>query len=417
MAGLNLAGVAWRNLWRNKRRTLITLGAIAFGCFLAVMFTAMQDRSFADMIDLSARLGGGHVVVQHPDYLDAPALSRTVSHTDRVRAQATSDPLVHRAVDRIQGQAMLSTASNNVGVFFVAYDPAAEDDTTLSFLDGRIEGELLTPDSADHAIVLGEHLARNLDAKLGSKVVYTLMDRHGELVAGLGRVSGILQTGAPSMDRALVMLPIDQVREVLSYEPHEATQVAVFINDSRRSDRVAGTLSAALPADGPAALPWHVVQPELFGFIAMKVGGARFMELVIMILVAASIFNTLFVSVMERMREFGIMRAIGYTPGQIFGLVMWESMWLALVGLITAAAITSLPYYYLATHGIDISGQLGEEGIEVAGVGMSTVLNVGIFPENVALIAAFAVAATLLSGLYPAYKAGRVTPVDTIRLV
>jgi ABC-type lipoprotein release transport system permease subunit len=407
--------IAWRNLWRNTRRTLLTLSAIAFGTFLAVMYTALQDRSYADMIDLAARLGGGHVAIQHPEYLQTPTLTRTVNGTDAIRALALSDPRVSKAVDRITGEAMLTTASRSAGAMFVAFDPALEDDHTLSFLGGAVEGDPLSQTSPKSAL-LGRKLAEHLHVSLGEKVVYTLIDRSGPIVSGMARVGGLVSTGAPSVDGGLMLLPIATVRTVLGYGPNEATEVAVFLHDGRSSGAVARSLAAALPP-GPVALTWNQVMPDLSGFIAMKVGGARFMELIILVLVSASIFNTLFVSVMERMREFGIMMAIGWERGQIFALVMWESLWLALVGLVAAAVVTAGPYFYLHAHGVDISGALGKDTLEIAGVGIAPILHVGIFPQNAALIVSFAIAATLLSGLYPAWRAGRVVPVETIKLV
>jgi len=109
----HLASMAWRNLWRNRRRTLLTLVSIAFGGFLAVIFTAMQDRSFADFIDTAARLAGGHVTLQHPEYLDTPTLNLTVSHTEELREVALRLDDVERAVPRITGQVMLATARNS----------------------------------------------------------------------------------------------------------------------------------------------------------------------------------------------------------------------------------------------------------------------------------------------------------------
>lgn len=423
MTLVRLSALGWRNLWRNRRRTLLTLSAIAFGTFLAVMFTALQDRSFADMIDVAARLGGGHVVVQHPDYLETPTLTRTVTHTDQIRALAESTPGVAKAVDRITGQAMLSTASHNAGVMFVAYDPQREDAQTLSFLEGVLEGSLGGADDGARTskqVVLGRRLAANLGVVLGDKVVYTLMDKSGEIVAGMGRVGGIIGTGAPSVDGALMLVPIDTMRDVLGYAPDEATTVGVFVRDARSSARVARAMAPGLDGiahGGAVALTWDEAQPDLSGFIAMKVGGARFMELVVMVLVAAGIFNTLFMSVMERLREFGILAALGCSRGRLFGLVMLESGWLAVVGLVTAAVVTWGPYTYLSRVGIDISGAMGDDALEVAGVGMAPILRVGIFPENVAIIAAFAVGSTLLAGVYPAWRASRVAPVEAIQMV
>jgi ABC-type lipoprotein release transport system permease subunit len=214
----------------------------------------------------------------------------------------------------------------------------------------------------------------------------------------------------------MALFPLNAVRRQLGYEPDEVNQVAVFITDSRRSAKIAAAVLAGL-GDEATAVAWHESQPGLAAFIALKVGGARFMELLIALLVAAGIFNTLFMSVTERMREFGIMMAIGFTPLDVFLMVMIESLWLGLVGLVAAAAITAGPYFYLASTGIDYSAIIGDTGTEIAGVGFSPVLKVGIFPENVILIAVAALLATLLAGIYPAVRAGRVVPVETIRLV
>jgi ABC-type lipoprotein release transport system permease subunit len=405
------AALAWRNLWRNPRRTWLTLSAIVFGTFLSVMFTAMQDRSFADMIDLAARLGGGHVLLQHPAYRDEPTLSHRVGGVSALRARAEADPRVVRTVARVTGQLMVQTPTNQLGAGFVAFEPSEEDDSTLSFLRG-VEGTL---QAGPHDIVLGRRLASNLKVGLGGKVVYTFVGVDGEIVSGLGRVSGVVETGAPSVDGGLVLLPLAAVREVGGFGPDEATTVGVYLRDSRRSGDVVDALGPGLPA-GVAALGWSEAQPDLSGFIAMKVGGARFMEAVLMILVAAGIFNTLFMSVMERSREFGVLAAIGCSRGRLFAMVMWESLWLGLLGLAGAALVTAGPYWYLSTHGIDLSARLGAAPMEVAGVGMPSVLKIGIFPENLALVAAFALGATLTAGLWPAWQASRVPPVEAIRL-
>jgi ABC-type lipoprotein release transport system permease subunit len=408
--------MAWRNLWRRRRRTLITISSIAFGTFLAVIFTSLQDRNFADMIDLAARMIGGHVTLQHPEYQDKPTLSRSVRDTDRLTSLAMEDEEVVKVVTRIMGFAMLSTASANYGGGFIAFDPEAEDENTLSIIEGLVEGEIFAS-SRDRGIILGKRLAKNLGTEMGRKVVYTLTDKNGEIVSGLARVSGIVRTGAPSLDAGLCLLPIDSIRQVLGYAPDEALQVAVFIDDQRKSGEVARRLKERVDPQQVAALTWDQIQPDLAGFIAMKVGGAIFMEVLIAIIIAAGIFNTLFVSVMERLREFGIMMAIGFSPGSLFRLVMLESLWLGLVGLAAGAALTVGPYLYLNKTGLDLTAMIGGDGAEVAGVAVSPIMRVGIFPEHAVLIAAAVFIATMLSGLYPAWRAGRVVPVETIKIV
>ncbi len=415
MTGPKLAVVAWRNLWRQKRRTLLTLSSIVFGGFLAILFTALQDRSFADFIDTAARSDSAYGAVQHPKYLDTPTCTRKVQGTGGLGALASQDKDVARAVDRITGQVMLATASDSFGAFFMAYDPKLEDNTTLSLGESLIEGTMYKT-SRDNGIILGKKLAQNLGVKLGSKVVYTMIDKRGEIVTGTRRLSGVISTGAPSLDAGLCLLPIDTVRDILGYAPDESTYVAVFLSDSRRSREVALRLGNAVGSH-IAALTWDEVQPELASFIAMKVGGARFMEIIIAILVAAGIFNTLFVSVMERMREFGIMMAIGYSPTQLFGMVMLESLWLGVVGIVAGVIVIIGPYLYLAHTGVDVSAMTGGAATEVAGVGFDPTLRVGIFPDHLLIIVIAIVLATLAAGVYPAWRAGNVAPVESIRLV
>ena len=355
------------------------------------------------------------MTIQHPEYLDSPTVTRSVQGTDRLKRLAADDERVIRVVERITGFNMLSTARENVGAGFIAVSPEQEDEETLSLLEAIVEGEFFSS-STDGGIILGERLASNLDVELGSKLVYTLTDKEGEIVSALARVSGIVRTGSPSVDASICLLPIDTVREVIGFAPDEAIQIAAFVDDQRASDAVVADLAAEAPED-VAVLAWHELQPDLAVFIAMKVGGAKVMMLVLAALVAAGIFNTLFVSVMERLREFGIMLAVGFSPGQLFRLIMLESAWLAVIGLAASAAVTVGPYLYLASTGIDISGMIPADQVEVAGVGMSTVLRVGIYGENVALIGVSALVAILLSGVYPAWRAGQADPVETIRLV
>jgi ABC-type lipoprotein release transport system permease subunit len=415
MKGPGLAVMAWRNLWRNRRRTIVTALSIAFGIMLAVLFTGLGDLNYTNMINLAARLGTGHVTIQHPGYQDAPSLKRTVTGVSALQKTVLGERNVLRAVPRITGQTMLATAGQSYGAYFMAIDPAAEDRSTLSLLEAIKEGKMFES-AGSRGIVVGRRLADNLNLKLGRKVVYTMTDKEGEIVSGLARVTGILETGAPSIDGTFCMLPIGTLREALGYGPDEATHVAIFISDQRKSYEVAARVRAAV-GGRVAVLTWHDTQPEISGFVSMKVGGMRFLELVILFLVAAGILNTLLVSVLERMREFGIMMALGFSPGRLFGLVMWESLWLGLVGVVTSVLLTAGPYYTMNTRGLDFSAMLGSTGGNVAGVVLDPILRCAIYPENAAAIVIIVLLATLLSGVYPAWKAGRVVPVESIKLV
>jgi ABC-type lipoprotein release transport system permease subunit len=409
-----LAAMAWRNLWRQRRRTLLTLSSIAFGTMCAVLFTGIADANWSEMIDLAARTGAGHVTLENPDYFDAPTAAHALARGERLRALALRDPGVERAAIRIRGQLMLSTAGHSDGAAFVAFDPDAEDARTLAVLAAPLQGRW-PASSGESGIVLGARLAEHLGARLGRKVVYTLTDRHGELVQEAARVTGIVRSGVPQLDAGLCLLALDRMRRTLRYDPGEATQLALFLRDQSDADRVAARLARAL---GPqvAVLPWQREQPDLAGFIAMKVAAMRILEGLILVLVAAGIFNTLFVSVMERLREFGILAALGFGASQLFALVLLESLWIGLLGLAAGALVTAGPYAWLALRGFDYGAALGVAGSEVAGVTIPTLLTARIAAGDLAWIAAAVLGATALSGLYPAWRAGRVEVVRAIRL-
>ncbi len=412
---MNLPSTAWRNLWRQRRRTLITSSSIAFGILLATIMTGIGDATWAEMIDLAARMGVGHVAIQHSEYLDTPTLSRTVSDASALRELALQDPDVERVVSRITGAVMLASARKSTGAGFIAFDPSVEDESTLSLLESVVEGTFFSA-AGRPGIVIGVDLAESLGGGVGRRVILTFTDKNGEIVQEAVRVTGLLRTGSRTADSGLALLPLAMLQDTLGYEPDETLQVAVFVNDQRRSDAVAARLSAQLGSE-VSALAWQEINPELAGFIAMKVGGAIVMEILVLILIGAGIFNTVFMSVMERLREFGVLLAIGFTPVRLFGLVMFESLWLALVGVTAGVVLTIGPYLYLSRVGLNVTAMFGGNSPEIAGVTMSGLMYAKIYPENALLILATAIVATLLAGVYPAWRAGRVDPVESIRLV
>ncbi len=400
-----LPSLAWRNIWRNSRRTLITLAGIAFGVTLAVIYNAIGDASYSDMIDHAARLGNGHVVLQHPDFIEQPTLAKTVIVDSALEDRLHRDPRVVGVVRRISGAVMVATAHNSTGAAFIAVDPQ-ENNRTFALARNIVEGEMFkTPQ--DKGIILGKDLAETLGASLGNKIVYTLTDKHGEVVSALARLSGIIETGAPTVDGGLVLLPLKTLADRLDYAPNEVTQVAVFLHDNRQS--------ASLARDF-GALTWYEVQPELASFIALKRSGSVVMQVIIMLMLAAGIFNTLLMSVLERQREFGVMMALGFSAPQIFGLVVWECVWVALSGLVAAALLCAGPYAYLHAHGID-STKIIAKGSEVSGVAFDPIMRVSIYSNHLLEVGLAVVIATLLAGLYPAWRAGRAQPAEVIRIV
>jgi len=405
--------MAWRNLWRRKRRTLITASSIAFGVLLAVTFTGTGDYAYTNMINASADMGMGHVTVEPHGYNQAPALDKRLQGAERLRRELSGMQGVSEAYTRIMGQAMFASASKNVGGVFLAIDPEVESGTHNLLIRSLVDGELFT-DTGGRGVVIGAGLAEKLKLRLGKKLVYTTTDIDGEIVSEIARVSGIFKTGVSEVDGAMVLLPLDRLRVTLKYAAEDASFVAVIIKDQRRARAMAEVIADRFGSERREVLPWQKTQPELAGVVAMDRSGNYISQLLVGLLIAAGILNTLLMSVLERTREFGVMMAVGMSPGSLFRLVVVESFWLALLGLALGVLLTTPWFLYLANTGIDFSGALGQD-YSAGGVLVDPVLKIRLYRESVVAILSGVFLLTLLSGLYPAWHAGRVPPVESLK--
>jgi len=191
---MNLTVLAWKNLWRNRRRTLITAFSIAFGVLLAATFTGMGDYSYTNMINAGASMGKGHITVEAPGYNVSPSLQKYLVNSAKTRLQVLGVPGVEKVLTRISGHALLASARKSVAGFFIAIDPTQETASTSLLLSAINKGQLFST-SQGRGIVIGSRLANNLHLHLGNKLVYTTTDVRGEMVSSIARVSGFFTYG------------------------------------------------------------------------------------------------------------------------------------------------------------------------------------------------------------------------------
>ena len=408
---LNL--LAWRNLWRHKRRTLITASSIAFGVLLSVTFTGAGDYFYTRMIDAGAKMGMGHITVAARDYNRAPSSQKRLQSANQHQATLRELPEVSSVIARIQGQAMFASARKSVGGTFIAIDPAQETASNNLFIQCLVEGKMLETVS-DKGIVMGVDLARKLQLSLGKKVVYTTTDVNGDIVSAIARVSGLFRTGVSEVDGGLALLPLQSVQTVLGYESDEVSFIAVNLHDQRASHVLRDSLQQQAAFQDMEVLNWQQTQPDLAGMIAVDKSANKISQLLIALLISAGIINTMLMSVLERIREFGVMMALGMSPRHLFGLVMLESFWLAVTGLIIGIIITIPWYWYMSETGLDLTSAYGDD-FSFGGVLLDTVFKIRLFKESVVgiLIGLFSLA--LIAGAYPAWRASRIPPVEGLK--
>ena len=410
---MKLNTLAWRNLWRHKRRTLITASSIAFGVLLAVTFTGAGDYFHTRMIDAGANMGMGHITIAAQDYNRAPSSQKPIKGSNTLQALIADLPEVTSVVARIQGQAMFASARKSVGGTFIAIDPSQESANNNLFIGSLIEGAMLRQ-TAGRGIVMCVDLVRKLKLKKKKKVVYTTTDINGDIVSAVARVSGIFRTGVAEVDGGMALLPIQSVQKVLGYASDEVSLLAISLGDQRLSHALRDKMQGQPEFEHVEVLNWQQTQPDLAGMIAVDKSANRISQLMISLLIAAGILNTMLMSVLERSREFGVMMALGMSPRGLFSLVILESFWLAVVGLIIGIIITIPWYLHMAETGIDLTSAYGDD-FSFGGVLLDTVFKIRLFKESIIVILIGLFGLALLSGVYPAWRAGRIPPVESLK--
>jgi len=410
---MKLGKIAWRNLWRRKRRTLITGISIGFGVMLAVTFTGTGDYGYTNMINTSAIMGLGHVTIEPHGYNQTPSLDKRLRKTGQIRKRVLAMPGVYDAIVRITGQAMFASASKTIGGMFMGIDPAQESPEQNLLIRSLVQGEVFSGKDS-RGVVVGSKIAEKLNLRIGKKLVYTTTDVNGEIVSEIARVTGIFTTGVNEVDGGMVLLPINSVRTTLHYDAQDATLLAVIINDQRYAERMRDKISLAEGDPQIEVLSWQQTQTEMAGIITMDRSGNYISQFLIGLLIAAGILNTLLMSVLERTREFGVMMAVGMSPRTLFMLVVVESLWLAIIGIVIGIIITAPWYAYLYYVGLDFSGAIGED-YSAGGILVDPLIRIRLYKESIIAILSGVFSLTLLAGLYPAWRAGRIPPVESLK--
>jgi putative ABC transport system permease protein len=386
--GAGIGRIAWRNLWRNPRRTWLTAGGIAFAVWLLVVARSMQDGTFEIMVDNGARLLLGHVQIQHPHYQDDPRVEYTLHDSGRLRAMAEATAGVTIATERAQGFALVSSGERSFGGQVIGVD--AEREALWSSLPASItSGRYLS--GARGEAVIGAVLARNLGAGVGSELVLLGTAREGGVAAAVAEVVGVVTTGHPELDRA--------------------HSVVLLAESVAASEVVAARLNGEA-GDDWRALDWRGLMPEAVQTIDVKEVGTLLMFSLIAIIVTFSVVNTFMMTVFERTPEFGMLMAIGMRPRLIMGQLSLEALLLALVGTLLGLALSGVLLSALATWGLPLPAEATE------------LLNRYNMPERMyprfnagaALAAALImVLGTQLAALVPAARIRRMRPVLALR--
>ena len=403
--------LAWRNIWRHPRRTLLTLAAIAFAAAILVFMVTLQLSSYDTMIDYTLRVYHGHLQVQPEGYLDKPQMRNTIPDARTLGSRLRKLTGLGAVSVRAMGFALASSEARTYGVQVIGVE--TEYEGKVSTMPGLVKkGRFLSSDDALEAVI-GHVLARNLKLNVGEELTLLGTGRDGSVAATVVPVVGIFESGSAELDRHLAQLPLGTFQDVFSMGDH-AHAIVVLGDHLKQLDALMSIVRAGLPAENSlVVLSWEALIPGLKQAIQMDWASGWFLYLSLIIIVTFSIMNTFLMSVLERTREFGIMLALGARPGRIGALVMLESIWLTLIGLVVGVAIGTAVVVYFHIHGFSYPGM--EE--LAAYYNLPAVIKLTLSPLSLTLGPALIFFVTIAAALYPAFRIRLLKPVDAMRAV
>ncbi len=399
--------LAWRNLLRNKRRTFIAGTAIGIGLAALIFYDAMMIGMENNMISTSTSSFMGEAQIHAEEFLETQDVELTIRGLDGVVEKLESEGIVEAFTLRAMAFSMLSSAGNVSAVELFGVVPETE--AKLSKIDDAIiEGEFFSGDSK-RDIVIGSKLAELLEVQIGDRVVATVAQANtGELSQELFRVSGIYHFGDRALDAALAFVRLPVAQEMLAIEG-DVHEISIKFKDIQYSRIDTLAFWDKFSTGGNEAKSWVKLFPQLEAVFEMSQMAKGIVGMILFAIVALGIINTLFMSLHERMFEFGVIKAIGTRPFKIAQLIVFEAAFLSIISVVIGSIISIAVNSYIAHIGIDY------RGMEFLGTTVQELIYPVIKLEHYIIYPIWVFILTSLVGIYPAVHAARLKPAEAMR--
>lgn len=406
--------MAWRNIWRNPRRSILTMTAIAFACLLLVFMLSFQFGSYDTMINSAVKIHTGHLQVQAEGYQDKRSMRLVVPDPNAIGSILDETSGIEAYTFRANAFSLVSSKERTYGIMVIGVDPIRE--ANVSTLKKVIrQGSYLSAEDMDQALV-GELLAKNLQVSLGDELVVLGQGRDGSVAATVVQVKGIYNSGMDEFDRSSIHIPLKHFQDVYDMRGsvHEVVALGTSLGKIPAIKRaVAGAVEDQDPKHNLVVLDWMDLMPGLVEGIQLDLVSGLILYVILIVVVAFSILNTFLMAVFERRKEFGVLMAVGTTPGRLTKILLLESITMTIVGIVFGMIAGSLVTWYFQVHGISIEGTsevVRQFGIPERMFPQLSFLSVSIGPILVLFI-------TSLAALYPALKVRRLRPVEALASV
>lgn len=398
--------MAWRNVWRNRTRSLIIVGSVAIGLFAGVFVLGLYEGMIRARVRKVIDWEVGHLQIHRPGFSEDYDAGVTLYNTVGIEAVLQRHPSVRAFSMRAITMGMLANATGSAGVEIIGVSVA--DEKMTSGLDEKVtEGQVLR---AAHPgdIMVGKKLADKLGLRIGGRLVLTFSDAEKNITAGAFKVCGYHRTNNDRLDERVVYVHRETLKRYLGVPGYH--EVAILL----QADDLVVATQKELQQQFPQVevKTWKENSPETDLMVGTVNQYSYIIVIIIMIALAFGIVNTMLMSVLERTREIGMLNALGMNHAQVFKLVVMETLMLTLVGVPVGMATSWLTLNYFSVAGIDISSI---SGAVMSGFGFESVIYPTFPHAQVGSVVAIVLVTALFSSVFPSVKAMKLQPADALR--
>lgn len=401
--------LAWRNIWRNRRRTLITVCAIMFAVVLSVFTQSLNHGSHDKMIDNMARYNTGYLQLQDYRYDDEPSLDNTFIYDETIKERAeNADPRIEIILPRIETFMLAANDQTTRGAIVSGIDLEKEHQFN-AIRDRKTNGRFFEP--GEKAAVIGEGLAGRLELGVGDTLALIGQGRFGMSASDLFEIVGLVNHPVRELNNQMVYLPLQTAQILLSAEGY-VTALLFAPERVRDTDAIAASLQAEFKEDDMRVFTWPELMPELLDFIRFDMAGAYLMSTILYVVIGCGFFGTILTMTMERLKEFGILLSIGMKRLRLAVVIFFETLLISFIGVITGLIAAYLLLFYFHMNPIELTGDAAEALIEM---GWEPILPVTFAPGLFYTQGVIVFILAMVVFLYPLVKIARMNILEASR--
>ncbi|MBI5371348.1 MAG: ABC transporter permease [Sphingobacteriales bacterium] len=399
--------LTWRNLWRNRRRSFITMTSVTFAVLLAVLMQSFQKGVFDYLVNNVVGFYYGYLQVHRQGYWEEQVVDNSFTQQDSVYNTIKRLPGVKEVIPRLETFILAASGNNSKGCMLAGTDP--EKENRLSGIAQKITSGSL-PGKNEKAVLLAEGFAKRLKVNAGDTLILFGQGYHGSTAAGKFPIRGIVHFGSPQLNEGLVFLPLEQAMELLGAE-NQLTSYALVIDDPSRLSAIQASVRKITP-ENFEVMNWKELMPDIANHI--KADGASFYIFtgILYLIIAFGIFGTILMMTAERRYEFGMLTAIGMKKSRLGLILFLESLFITLIGVLAGLLASLPPVIYFNRHPLVLKGEMAriyeQFGFEAI---FPTAVDPGIFITQsiIVLVIAF------ITGLYPVWHISRLDPYNAMK--